>query len=100
MSSALNAHLPFHCVVIDCVVAPTPTGGVVFQRLTPLELLDRLTALLPPPRIHRHRYYGVLAPDAPLRQAVTTMLFAPGVPPPDCHLPPAEVAPRRPARCA
>jgi hypothetical protein len=23
-------------------------------------------ALIPPPRIHRHRYHGVLAPNAPL----------------------------------
>jgi hypothetical protein len=34
--------------------------------LTPLELIDRLTALIPPPRLHRHRYHGVLAPHAPL----------------------------------
>ena len=33
------------------------------QILTPLELLDRLAALLPPPRVHRHRYFGVLAPN-------------------------------------
>ena len=28
-------------------------------------LLDRLAALVPPPRVHRHRYVGVLAPNAP-----------------------------------
>jgi hypothetical protein len=39
--------------------------------LTPLELIERLAALIPPPRRHRHRYYGVLAPNAPLRSAVT-----------------------------
>jgi hypothetical protein len=33
--------------------------------LAPLELLDRLAALMPPPRIHCHRYFGVLAPNAP-----------------------------------
>ena len=27
--------------------------------------------MIPPPRKHRHRYYGVLAPNAPLRKAVT-----------------------------
>jgi hypothetical protein len=53
--------------------------GSVSLMLTPLELLDRLPALIPPPRRHRHRYYdqrespwnGVLAPNAPLRSAVT-----------------------------
>ena len=38
--------------------------------LTPLELLDRLAQLITPPRIHMHRYCGVLAPNANLRQAV------------------------------
>ncbi len=38
--------------------------------LTPLELLDRLAKLITPPRIHKHRYCGVLAPNAKLRQAV------------------------------
>jgi len=38
--------------------------------LTPLELLDRLAHLVTPPRIHKHRYCGVLAPNAKLRRAV------------------------------
>ena len=29
---------------------------------TPLELIDRIAALVPQPRTHRHRYFGVLAP--------------------------------------
>jgi Putative transposase len=33
--------------------------------LTPLELIDRIAALVPPPRTHRHRYYGALAPNSP-----------------------------------
>jgi Putative transposase len=41
--------------------------------LTPLELIDRIAALVPPPRTHRHRYYGVLAPNSPLRAAVTAL---------------------------
>ena len=45
---------------------PQP-DGTTQVRLTPLELLDRLAALIPPPRIHRLRYHGVLAPNAPLR---------------------------------
>ncbi len=38
--------------------------------LTPLEFIDHLAALIPPPRLHRHRYHGVLAPNSPLRAAV------------------------------
>jgi hypothetical protein len=41
--------------------------------LTPLELIQRLAALIPPPRAHRHRYHGVLAPNAELRPAVTVL---------------------------
>jgi Putative transposase len=39
--------------------------------LTLLALIDKIAALVPPSRTHRHRYYGVLAPNAPLRAAVT-----------------------------
>jgi hypothetical protein len=35
---------------------------------------------VPPPRAHRHRYYGVLAPDASLRSVVTAL--APSAVPP------------------
>jgi hypothetical protein len=38
-------------------------------RLTPLELIARIAALVPPPRTHRHRYFGVLAPNSPHRAA-------------------------------
>ncbi|APW45148.1 transposase Tn3 [Rhodoferax antarcticus ANT.BR] len=47
------------------------SGEVVF---TPLELIDRIAQLVPPPRTHRHRYYGVLAPNSPFRAAVTAMV--------------------------
>ena len=30
-----------------------------------------MAKILPPPRIHRHRYHGVFAPNAPLRPLVT-----------------------------
>ena len=53
-------------------IKPGP-GGSISLLLTPLELLDRLAALIPPPRQHRHRYYGVLAPNSPLRAAVTAL---------------------------
>ena len=46
-------------------------NGVV--ELTPFEFLDRLAALVPPPRKHRHRYHGVFAPNHKLRPAVTAL---------------------------
>jgi hypothetical protein len=45
--------------------------GATALTLTPLELIDHLAALIPPPRRHRHRYHGVLAPNSPLRAAAT-----------------------------
>jgi len=36
-------------------IKPGP-GGSVSLMLTPLERIERLAALLPPPRRHRHRY--------------------------------------------
>ena len=36
-------------------------------------MIDKLATLVPPPRIHRHRYYGVLAPNSPFRGSVTAM---------------------------
>jgi hypothetical protein len=51
---------------------PAPDGRTQLI-LSPLELIGRIAALVPPPRQHRHRYYGVLAPNAPLRPAVTAM---------------------------
>lgn len=49
---------------------PRPDGQTELY-LTPLEFLDRLAAPIPRPRKHRHRYHGVLAPNSPLRLAVT-----------------------------
>jgi len=41
--------------------------------LTPLGLIERIAALVPPPRTHRHRYFGVLAPNSPFRAAAVAM---------------------------
>jgi len=49
---------------------PLPSGQTELT-LTPLELLDRLAALIPLPRRHRHHYAGVFAPHANLRARVT-----------------------------
>jgi uncharacterized Zn finger protein (UPF0148 family) len=48
--------------------------GRTCVRLNPLELIGRIAALVPAPRAHRHRYYGVLAPNARLRSAVTALI--------------------------
>jgi len=41
-----------------------------------LELVNRIAQPVPKPRTHRHRYYGVLAPNSRLRGAVTAMAQA------------------------
>jgi hypothetical protein len=64
--------------------------------LTPLELIERLAALIPPPRIHRHRYHGVLAPNAPLRAQVIALARPRSLPLPAA--PPAHQPERSPAR--
>jgi hypothetical protein len=66
---------------------PSPDGRTD-SMLTPLELIDRLAALIPPPRVHRYPYHGVLAPNAPLRAAVTALARAPAAPP--SRVPPAQ----------
>ena len=60
--------------------------------LTPLELIARLAALVPPPRTHRHRYYGVLAPNSPLRPAVTALAQDAVVQPAQVQAEPASTA--------
>ncbi len=60
---------------------PTPDGRTQIL-LSPLQLLERLAAFIPPPRIHRNRYHGVLAPNARLRPAVVA-IGRPGAHAPD-----------------
>ena len=85
------AHLQEHDAGHLVYLCPKPRpGGPSALVLTPLELIDKIAALVPPPRTHRHRYYGVLAPNAPLRAAVTALAPVPvPVPPPP---PPADPA--------
>ncbi len=64
-------------------LALTPAGHVRYQLKTPyrdgtthlvlepLDLLARLAALVPPPRVHLTRYHGVFAPHSRLRALVT-----------------------------
>ena len=51
--------------------APPGASGVV--ELSPFEVLDRLAPIIPPRRKHRHRYHWLVAPNHPLRPAVTAM---------------------------
>jgi hypothetical protein len=53
----------------------TPEGRTLLV-LSPLEFLTALARLIPPPRVHRHRYHGVLAPNAGLRERVTALATA------------------------
>jgi hypothetical protein len=45
------------------VPKPMPDGRTQIQ-LTPIQLLERLAAFVPPPRVHGNRHHGVLAPNA------------------------------------
>jgi hypothetical protein len=69
------------------------------RRKDSAQTLDRLAKILPPPRIHRHRYHGVFAPNAPLRPLVTTRAqedntLAAQLPGPALSLPTAPTASR------
>ena len=56
--------------LVDHLPKPSMDGQTQII-LSPLELIDRIAARVPPPRQHRHRNSGVLAPNSPLRPAVT-----------------------------
>jgi ribosomal protein S27E len=45
-------------------------NGTTHIVLSPLELMQRLAALVPRPRLHLIRFHGVLAPNAKLRSAI------------------------------
>jgi hypothetical protein len=44
--------------------------GTTHIVLSPLELLEKLAALVPPPRVNLVRYHGVLAPNAKDRDKI------------------------------
>ena len=67
-----GAALVYRCAKQHSEPGADKRGAKVDElHLTPLALIDRIAALVPPPRTHRHRYFGVLAPNSPLRAAVT-----------------------------
>jgi hypothetical protein len=50
---------------------PNPwSDGTTGIRLSPLELLEKLAALVPLPHVHLVRYAGCLAPHSALREAI------------------------------
>ena len=51
---------------------PAPDGSTHLV-LTPLALLKKLAALIPPPRVHHVRFHGVFGPAARLRSSVTAL---------------------------
>jgi hypothetical protein len=72
-----GAELVYRCAKQRSEPTSDKRGAKVDElHLTALELIDRIAALVPPPRTHRHRYFGVLAPNSPLRSAVTAMADA------------------------
>jgi hypothetical protein len=48
---------------------PCHTGRGSIQ-LDPIELLDKIAALIPLPRRHTHHYHGAFAPNSPLRPLI------------------------------
>ena len=51
---------------------PAPDGSTHLV-LTPLALLKKLAALIPPPQVHQVRFHGVFGPAARLRPSVTAL---------------------------
>jgi len=69
----LHRHGHLDDLAVHALDSPDHAGAIDGRTeliLTPLELLARLARLVTPPRIHKHRYCGVLAPNAKLRRAV------------------------------
>ena len=56
--------------------------GTTHIVLEPLDLMARLAALVPPPRMHLTRFHGVFAPHSKLRWAVTPAHRGMGAPQP------------------
>ena len=46
------------------------SDGTTHLLLSPLELIEKLAALVPPPRLNLIRYHGVLAPNAAGREHI------------------------------
>ena len=69
----LPRHKAANWVGPGCGRKSTRPGANGVVELSLFEFLDRLADLVPPPRKHRHRYPGMLAPNHKLRRAVTAL---------------------------
>ena len=72
--------------------------GTTHLVMSPLELMQRLAALVPKPRLHLIRFHGVLAPNAKLRAQVVPQepeAPAPAAPSTECE---PKCVPHRPVR--
>jgi hypothetical protein len=78
---------------IEYQLKRTWSGGVTSVVFEPLTFIARLVALLPPPGFHLRRFYGVFAPNHPMRARVVPA-------PPDPRRTKRPVAPRRPKSMA
>jgi hypothetical protein len=61
------------------------SDGTLGIQLSPLELLEKLAALVPLPRMHLLRYGGCLAPHSHLRAAIIPTPRQQGLEAPDSH---------------
>ena len=71
-------------------------GGTTHLVMSPLELMQRLAALVPRPRLHLIRFHGVLAPNAKLRALVVPQEVPQEVP----QVPETPAQQAKPAACA
>jgi hypothetical protein len=78
---------------IEYQLKRTWKGGVTSLMFEPLSFIARLVALVPPPGFHLRRFYGVFAPNHPMRSRVVPA-------PPDPKRAKRPVAPRRPKNMA
>jgi hypothetical protein len=63
------------------------SDGTTEIKLSPLELLEKLAALVPLPRVHLVRYVGCLAPHSKLRGSITPTPRQQGVAEPEASSP-------------
>ena len=55
---------------VSCQLKNPWSDGTTAVRFTPLEFVEKLAALVPPPRVHQIRYHGVFAPNHAWRKWV------------------------------